>query len=281
MNLTLFALLSACQFGLTEKPQKETDPRDTQSQTDSPTDSGFHPIDTGDHDDTNHRPVASAGDDQEASVDAVVKLDGSGSTDEDGDTLQYAWTLAEVPTGSATRLLNSTRVDPEFMVDVEGIYKVDLVVSDGELTSEADRVVISGVSRNTAPTANAGSAQTVTVGDMVRLDGTGSSDPEGDTLTYTWSLLVKPAGSTATLSGPTSPTPSFVADKEGQFNAQLIVNDGKAESAPDTVMVTARASGGDTSPSCASLPVTGAGAWSILGLGSWLALWIPRRRRGR
>ena len=53
---------------------------------------------------------------------------------------------------------------------------------------------------DTAPTANAGPDQTVDEGDLVTLDGSGSTDPEGETLTFDWTA---PAG--VTLSDPTAP----------------------------------------------------------------------------
>src|SRR5262249_9205700 len=62
---------------------------------------------------------------------------------------------------------------------------------------------------------------------------------DGDPLTYSWSLLYKPNTSNATISDPTAVSPTFVADVEGVYVAQLIVNDGKVNSAPQTVMITA------------------------------------------
>ena len=56
------------------------------------------------------------------------------------------------------------------------------------------------------PVSNAGPDQTVSPGDTVTLNGTGSSDPNGEALTYMWTA---PAG--ITLSDPTSPTPTFTA----------------------------------------------------------------------
>ena len=87
------------------------------------------------------------------------------------------------------------------------------------------------------PVANAGQNQTVYVGSTVQLDGTGSTDPQGYALTYQWSFVSVPNGSTATLNTPTSSTPTFVADKAGTYTAQLIVNDGHSSSSPAQVVI--------------------------------------------
>ena len=92
-------------------------------------------------------------------------------------------------------------------------------------------------SQNRGPTANAGADQSVNAGDTVQLDGDGSTDPDGDDLTYAWSLVSRPAGSAAALSNPASVTPTFVADAPGTFTVQLIVNDGTTDSAPDRVEI--------------------------------------------
>lgn len=95
------------------------------------------------------------------------------------------------------------------------------------------------VNTNSGPVADAGPDQTVLTGDTVTLDGTGSSDQDGNQLTYSWSISQKPAGSAAVLTGSSSATPSFVADMEGQYLIELVVSDGKLSSVADTVTVTA------------------------------------------
>src|SRR5262249_2179053 len=79
---------------------------------------------------------------------------------------------------------------------------------------------------NHPPVANAGSDQTVLVGQTAFLNGSASSDADGNSLTYQWTFTTRPAGSTATLVNPASVSPSFRADKAGTYTIQLIVNDG-------------------------------------------------------
>ncbi len=69
------------------------------------------------------------------------------------------------------------------------------------------------------------------------LDGYGSCDPEDDPLTYEWSFVAMPDGSTAFLDDPESPTPSFEIDVDGIYEIELIVYDGQNYSEPDTVVV--------------------------------------------
>jgi hypothetical protein len=91
---------------------------------------------------------------------------------------------------------------------------------------------------NHAPVAIAGPAQTVPAGSSVKLAGSGT-DADQDILSYSWTLT-KPAGSAATLLNYHVATPTFFADLPGAYAATLIVNDGKLDSAPSSVIITAQ-----------------------------------------
>jgi hypothetical protein len=185
----------------------------------------------------NVAPVAKAGPDQGGiTPGSLVTLDGSASSDGDGDPLTYSWTLLSKPAGSAAVLANPTSVTPTFTVDLAGDYKAQLIVNDGTVDSAPDSVIIT--SNNVAPVANAGPDQGgIALGSRVTLDGSASSDANGDPLTYIWSLTSRPDGSAAVLANPTSVSPTFTADRAGTYVVQLIVNDGTLSSAPNTVNI--------------------------------------------
>jgi hypothetical protein len=90
-------------------------------------------------------------------------------------------------------------------------------------------------------TAKAGSAQSVTVGQTVTLDGSGSTDDSGKALNYSWAITKKPANSTATLSSTTVAKPTFSPDMAGEFEFELTVSNENG-SAKDKVLVTATGS---------------------------------------
>jgi hypothetical protein len=105
-----------------------------------------------------------------------------------------------------------------------------------ELDFFTDQVAKGGV-LNQPPIADAGPDQTVPVGNLVTLDGSGSSDPDSGPgpLSFSWTQT---AGPTITLIGATTATPSFTPTEVGSYTLSLVVNDGQADSAPDSVTIT-------------------------------------------
>ena len=84
----------------------------------------------------NQRPTANAGKNQEVITGAKVSLDGSKSYDPDHDTLSYSWKITAQPDGSVAFLDDASSSEPSFIVDLEGPYRVQLVVSDGKINSK-------------------------------------------------------------------------------------------------------------------------------------------------
>jgi hypothetical protein len=186
----------------------------------------------------NHRPIANAGSDQKHVTGSLIRLNGSGSSDADGDPLTYLWVFTTKPAGSSATLSNAAIVNPTFTADVKGTYSLSLTVSDGLLTSVADIISIT-ISNNQPPVAKAGADQNIITGTLVKLDGTKSTDPEEDALTYTWTLVSKPAGSTAVLSSSSASKPSIQPDRAGNYVVRLVVSDGINSSAPDELTIIA------------------------------------------
>lgn len=185
-------------------------------------------------------PISNAGLNQTVNLGTTVALNGSASSDPSGLPLSYAWSITTRPSGSTTTLSDPTAVSPTFFADAVGTYEVALVVNNGFLNSAPSQVRIA--TGAVPPTANAGPDRTINITSptpTVMLDGSGSSSPGNLPLTYSWTYLSRPPGSNATLNQPNSVMPSFVIDHLGEYDLQLIVNNGYFDSAPDTVHVTA------------------------------------------
>ena len=181
--------------------------------------------------DINRVPVSDAGSDQ-LNIDAgtLVTLDGSGSYDPDGDSVGYHWSQVS---GPSVTLSDTNAVDPSFTPTVKGSYEFELLVDDGALVSFPDTVLVSV--NNQSPVADAGSDQlNIDAGTLVTLDGSGSYDPDGDSVGYHWSQV---SGPSVTLSDSNAVDPSFTPTIKGNYEFELLVDDGALSSSPDTVLV--------------------------------------------
>jgi hypothetical protein len=168
-------------------------------------------------------PAAVAGTNQHALVGQTIRLDGSGSSDDNTPSLalSYSWTLSG-PDGSAATLIGANTAFPTFVADVAGDYVATLVVTDSVGLSSAPSTVAIG--SEVAPIAFAGPSQVVVVGSQVTVDGSQSIDPDGQPITYAWTLS-SPSGSSATLAGAGTAHPTFTADVAGEYKLDLVVYD--------------------------------------------------------
>ncbi|HEY0491365.1 MAG TPA: PKD domain-containing protein [Telluria sp.] len=179
--------------------------------------------------------VANAGSNTvEAAVGYTVALSGSGSSDPDGNTLSYAWTLVSKPAGSSAALTSATGAFSQLAPDVLGSYVVKLVATDARgaastyqtTVSVNNRRPVAAISSNATPVAQAsGPALRLPVNTALTLRGTGSSDADGDALTYSWTLATRPDGSTATLSAASGATVQLTTDVAGSYQVRLRVTD--------------------------------------------------------
>ncbi|MCP4805247.1 MAG: hypothetical protein GY913_02865 [Proteobacteria bacterium] len=205
--------------------------------------------------DLNQAPVANAGNDQVGVADAKLCVDGSASTDPDGDALSYMWDFEWAPEGSAlTSEAFSPNNSPDansacFYADSAGTYVVSLKVNDGKAWSEPDYVMVEATQPEEVPVADAGADQTVDVDASVALDGSSSYDPKGGDLTYSWTLNQWPELSTlatADIADATAAGASFTPDARGVYVLQLVVWNEYNASLADAVVITAV--GDDSAP---------------------------------
>jgi hypothetical protein len=169
-------------------------------------------------------PVADAGGDRQVSYNTTVRLDGTHSSDPDGSTLLFHWSLDSKPAGSVAALDDATNPTPAFLADVIGDYVFTLTVDDTVSTSEPTHIVLSA--RNDAPAPMVTVAAYAITNDPLTLDGSGTIDANSDPLAFTWTVA-GPPGSTAVPADPTAATTTLVPDVDGAYEISLAVDDGR------------------------------------------------------
>jgi len=182
-------------------------------------------------------PVARAGNAQSVVARTTVTLDGSGSTDADGNPLTYAWTQTA---GPAVVLSSATAQKPTFVapdVVTPTTLTFSLVVNDGHVNSAASTVNVTVVHANHAPIALAVAPATALERTTVTLDGTGSTDADGDALSFFW---FQTGGPPVGISFANTAQAQFLAPTvtaTATFTFQLVVTDPFGATATATVSV--------------------------------------------
>jgi PKD repeat protein len=181
-------------------------------------------------------PKADAGEDQTVTERDDVVLDGSESTSPDGSPLSYSWTQTA---GPSVTLEGAETATPSFTaptVEGEVALTFELTVDNSE-GSDTDTTTVTVEGINEPPTADAGEDRVVGNETSVPMDGTASSDPEDDPLSYSWTQT---GGPDVTLADAATSTPTFTApdvDTETTLTFELTVDDGNATDT-DTVVIT-------------------------------------------
>lgn len=194
-------------------------------------------------------PVASTWTSQSVTVGSSVSVDASGSTDPDGDPVTVNFGLIERPTGSSATLSTASRT-ASFVPDVPGTFKVKVAGADSHGASFDSTYIFNADNRAPNPVltasvrpvvANAGQNYVAaSVGYDVILDGSASTDPEGQTVVHAWSLVSKPSNSHATLSAASGASTALSPDQLGDYVVTLIATDAQGAQSSYTTTVQVR-----------------------------------------
>jgi N-acetylmuramoyl-L-alanine amidase/PKD repeat protein len=171
-------------------------------------------------------PVADAGGPYNALVDEEITFDGSGSTDSDGEIVEYTWNFGDESTGSG--------VNPVHAYTEVGEYTVTLTVKDDSDTLSEEvttTVTVEEEEENAVPVADAGGPYNGAVDEEITFDGSGSTDSDGEIVEYTWNFGDESTGSEV--------SPVHTYTEVGEYTVTLTVkDDGDALSEEATTTVT-------------------------------------------
>jgi len=157
----------------------------------------------------NKPPVANAGGPYSGTVGVALTFDGSASSDPDGTIVSYSWDFGDGGTGSG--------VTPSYTYGANGNYTVTLTVTDNQSATGSATSTVSIGAVNKPPVANAGGPYSGTVNTALTFDGSGSSDSDGNIVSYNWDFGDGNTG--------TGVSPSHTYTTNGTFTVNLTVTD--------------------------------------------------------
>ena len=172
-----------------------------------------------------------------------VVLDGRSSTDPQGRLLAYDWSFASRPVESRASFNDPRIAQPSFVPDLEGVYMVSLVVSNGVLSSPANQVQVTvrkcgqtapEIATATANPANPNKGNVVQLSATVHDADNDAACGLGQTFTLVWTSVSLPAA----ITDPTAATTTFTPDQIGTYQFSVVATDSTGlQSAPKFVTV--------------------------------------------
>ena len=180
-----------------------------------------------------------------------IALDASGSSDPENKLLTFEWSIVSGPEGHTAKLENHQSPKPTLYPDRMGIYKIQLVVSDG--LNESDPFVSSvtldsGDYRARASMTRLQELPEAFNGKLfsqvpIQFDASSSQMmiyPESFSfidLSYQWRVVSGPEGANASFSDSTSVNSDFITDSAGSYVIGLVVNDGANDSIENELVI--------------------------------------------
>jgi hypothetical protein len=162
-----------------------------------------------------------------------ISLDGTGSTDADGNIVKFTWT-------NNTPLLNAKIERPadkttEVTGLVAGTYQFSLAVTDNDNLVGTTTISVVVKPENLKPVAKAGADVTIVTGKEITMTGSGT-DKDGTVEAYLWTQRSGPAATIVEIDNPKTVIRDFV--KEGEYIFTLTVTDNQGATGEDDVTVT-------------------------------------------
>lgn len=180
---------------------------------------------------TNQNPVANAGGNKTLKLPSnSTVLNGSGS-DTDGSIVSHRW---EKVSGPAATMANENTANLTLTNLIQGVYVFRLTVTDDDGATGSSEARVTVNAANVPPTANAGSAQNLTLpANTISLTGRGT-DTDGTITAYLWE---KVSGPTATLTNANTATVTLSNLVQGTYVMKLTVTDNSNATASAQVSV--------------------------------------------
>jgi PKD repeat protein len=180
-----------------------------------------------------------------------VQFDASATTDPEGDTLTYLWIFGDgSPPQFPSQIPTTTHT-----YSAAGTYTAQLTVTDtvNDPVQTQVLVEISGQEPNLPPIVDPGGPYTGVAGQPVQFDASGTTDPDGDTLTYLWIF-----GDGSPPQFPSQiPTTTHTYSAAGTYTAQLTVTDTVNDPVQTQVLVEISGQGNEPPVSDPDGPYTG------------------------